>query len=78
MVDKLYVQELFYNDFFESLSMMRGDTMNSYQSIGMYLYHTCCRSTRIFGQGILLYRSYWSKKHSIHKVTFFLYLTNFS
>ena len=24
--------------------------MNSYQSIGMYLYHTCCRSTRIFGR----------------------------
>ena len=51
--------------------------MNSYQSIGMYLYHTCCRSTRIFGQGILLYRSYWSQKHSIHKVTFFLYLNKF-
>ena len=45
--------------------------MNSYQNIGMYLYHTCCRSTRIFWQGILLYRSYWSQKHSIHKVTFF-------
>ena len=51
--------------------------MNSYQSIGINLYHTCCRSTRIFLQGILLYRSYWSQKHSIHTVTFFLYFNKF-
>ena len=31
--------------------------MNSYQTIGMYLYHTRCHSTRIFWQRILLYRS---------------------
>ena len=47
--------------------------MNSYQSIGMYLYHICCRSTRIFWQGILLYRSYWSQKHSIHKLHFSIF-----
>ena len=31
--------------------------MNSYQNIGMHLYHTCCHSTRIFLQRILLKRS---------------------
>ena len=36
---------------------MGGDKMNSYQNKGMHLYHTCCHSTRIFLQRILLKRS---------------------
>ena len=51
--------------------------MNSYQSIGMYLYHTCCRSTRIFGREYYCIDHIGAKSIPFIKLHFFLYLTKF-
>ena len=48
--------------------------MNSYQNIGMYLYHTCCHSTRIF------FEEYYCIDHAFHTESYIIsiYLTNLS